>query len=189
MARGILLLDVDGPLNPYAARRERRPEGYQTFRLTAKGAWLTGRDARKRKGLRVWLHPGHGALLRDLAADTGLDLVWATTWQGEANRLVAPSIGVPELPVVEFGARDLDPERGWLPGGSWKWSAVAEFAGDRPLAWFDDELDEVAHRAARDRFLRARGDAPTLLCHVDPRRGLGADHVAAVRAWAAALPG
>jgi hypothetical protein len=33
--RPLLFLDVDGPLNPYAAQPERRPEGYTTIRVPA----------------------------------------------------------------------------------------------------------------------------------------------------------
>ncbi len=35
MNRPLLLIDVDGPLNPYAAPPHRRPDGYQTHRMGA----------------------------------------------------------------------------------------------------------------------------------------------------------
>ncbi|MFE0674948.1 hypothetical protein [Streptomyces sp. NPDC058867] len=57
MARPLLFLDVDGPLNPWAAKPERRPEGCTTIRATAG----PGRP------LRVWLNPAHGPALRDFA--------------------------------------------------------------------------------------------------------------------------
>ncbi|MEU4766409.1 HAD domain-containing protein [Actinosynnema sp. NPDC023794] len=182
--RGLLLLDVDGPLNPYAANPHRRPDGYRTFRHTRRGTWHAGRDARRHKGLRVWLNPEHGALLRALADDTGLELVWATTWMQLANTLVAPAIGLPALPVIEFA--EFDHDAGWSPGGSWKWRAVADFAGGRPLAWLDDEHD-VGYDEARAWFDRQRAGVPTNLCHVDPRRGLRPEHLDDVRAWAATI--
>ncbi|WP_158845457.1 HAD domain-containing protein [Saccharothrix deserti] len=185
--RGLLLLDVDGPLNPYAAKTHRRPEGYRTFRYTRRGTWHSGRDARRYKGLRVWLNPDHGAQLRALADDTGLELVWATTWMHLANTLVAPSIGLPELPVIEFPETDFDRDTGWLPDGSWKWRAVAAFAAGRPLAWLDDEHDD-GHHEARAWFDRDRADVPTNLCHVDPRHGLWPEHLDGIRAWAATIP-
>jgi len=185
---GLLLIDVDGPLNPYAAKPHARPDGYATFRRTARGDWYTGRDVRRHKGLRVWLHPGHGALLSALAEDTGLTPVWATTWTHEANTRIAPAIGLPELPVIEFPAIDLDPLHGWLGTGGWKWPAVADYAAGRPVAWLDDEHDDTAFRPARAAFDRARAGTPTLLCHVDPRHGLLADHLDAIRTWAAELP-
>jgi hypothetical protein len=33
----LLLLDVDGPLNPWRAKPEKRPEGYQTLPDEARG--------------------------------------------------------------------------------------------------------------------------------------------------------
>ncbi|KAB2593650.1 hypothetical protein [Streptomyces arboris] len=60
----LLFLDVDGPLNPYAAQPERRPAGYTTIRVPRNNGspdeslGLTGR----RHPLRVWLHPGPGLL-------------------------------------------------------------------------------------------------------------------------------
>ncbi|MEU7530694.1 HAD domain-containing protein [Saccharothrix sp. NPDC042600] len=179
----LLMLDVDGPLNPYAAKPSKRPAGYRTFRYTRSGGWHTGRDARRYRGLRVWLNPEHGPALLTLAAETGLELVWATTWMGLANELVSPAIGLPELPVVEFP--DYDPEHGWRPDGEWKWRAVASFAAGRPLAWFDDELDAWA--AVGGTFEGERVGVPTRLCGVDPRRGLTAEHFEGVRAWAAGL--
>ncbi len=53
MSRPLLFLDVDGPLNPYAAKPERRPDGYTTIRV----------PMADRRPLRVWLNPGHGAAL------------------------------------------------------------------------------------------------------------------------------
>lgn len=53
MAHGLLLLDVDGPLNPYAAKRTRRPDGYETYCRTRHGGWHAGRDARRFRGLRL----------------------------------------------------------------------------------------------------------------------------------------
>ncbi|NUT92365.1 MAG: hypothetical protein HOY78_10075 [Saccharothrix sp.] len=177
----LLMLDVDGPLNPYAAKPSKRPAGYRTFRYTRSGGWYTGRDARRYRGLRVWLNPDHGPALRALAADTGLELVWATTWTHLANELVAPAIGLPPLPVVEFPHYG----DGWRPDGEWKWRAVAAYAAGRPLAWFDDELD--AWPAARAAFDAERAGVPTRLCPVDPRRGITAEHLDDVRAWAAGL--
>ena len=182
--RGLLLLDVDGPLNPYTAKPHRRPDGNRTFRHTRRGGWHTGRDARRYAGLRVWLNPTHGAQLRALAEDTSLELVWATTWMHLANTLVAPAIGLPALPVIEFP--DFEPEAGWRRDGSWKWRAVASFADGRPLAWLDDEHGG-GFTEARAWFDRQRAGVPTSLCHVDPRRGLRPEHLEEVRDWAATL--
>ncbi|SDM63216.1 hypothetical protein [Allokutzneria albata] len=182
MPRGFLLLDVDGPLNPYAAKPSRRPDGYATFRLTDDGRWLRGREGRRRKGIRVWLNPGHGTALLRVAAEADLALVWATTWEDEANTRIGPEIGLPPLPVITFP--DRDPVTGWRRDGRWKWAAVAEYTAGRPLAWFDDEFERRGAGAARAGFERDRDGAGTLLCHVDPREGLLPQHFDAVRRWA-----
>lgn len=187
MTRGLLLLDVDGPLNPYNAKPHQRPEGYETFRRTPVGRWYSGRDVRRFKGLRVWLNPAHGPQLTELAAECDLQLVWATTWLHEANTRIGPAIGLPELPVIEFPDTDLDPVNGWRDTGAWKWNAVARFAAGRPLAWLDDEHGTAVNRPGRNVFDRARVGTSTLLCHVDPAHGLLPDHLTAVRTWAAAL--
>ncbi len=81
MVRPLLLLDVDGPLNPYAAPwfRERRPEGGYEMRYLTLGS-----------GRSYWvaLNRWHGERLSELAEVC--DLAWASTWQEDANRLIAP---------------------------------------------------------------------------------------------------
>ncbi|HEY3751719.1 MAG TPA: HAD domain-containing protein [Pseudonocardiaceae bacterium] len=189
--KGLLLLDVDGPLNPYAAKPFARPGGYVTYRETAAGDWVSGRLVRRRKGHRVWLNPGHGALLRSLADETGLELVWATAWEHAANKRIAPAIGLDPLPVIEFPAPDITrDERGrlrWRLDGGWKWPGVTAYAAGRPLAWLDDEHDDADYALARAAFDRDRAEAPTLLCHVDPRYGLLTSHLDRIRNWAADL--
>jgi hypothetical protein len=91
--RPLLLVDVDGPLNPYAAKPEKRPAGYVTHRMRP-----TGWDAPHIKPLRVWLNPDHGPALLKLP----YDLVWCTTWQAEANVWIGPHLGLPDLPHVSF---------------------------------------------------------------------------------------
>lgn len=188
--KGLLLLDVDGPLNPYAARRSDR-RGYRRYRATQDGGWTRGITLRP-TGRPVWLHPGHGPLLRAFAQDTGLELVWATAWQHAANERVAPAIGLDTLPVIEFPEADVVVQengwRSWRPGGGWKWPGVTAFAAGRPLAWLDDEHDGADYALARAAFQRDREDSPTLLCHVDPRHGLRDQHLEKIRNWAADLP-
>jgi hypothetical protein len=189
--RGLLLLDVDGPLNPYAAKGLVRPSGYVTYRDTPDGDWVCCKGVRWARGRRVRLHPGHGALLRGLADQAGLELVWATAWEHAANERVAPAIGLTELPVIEFPAEDVRrDDRGrltWRSGAGWKWRAVCAYAGGRPLAWLDDELHHADYAEARSTFHRDRAGCPTLLCHVDPRHGLDQGHLEQIRNWAAGL--
>ena len=112
-ARPLLLVDVDGVLNPFAAPG--CPDGYAEYNFFA------GEEP-------VRVCPEHGRWLQELAAR--FELTWATAWGTEANRLLAPLLRLPELPVIEFPAAPFEP-RDKLP-------AVRSFAGDRPLAWLDD---------------------------------------------------
>src|SRR5690349_9172578 len=82
--RPYLLLDVDGPLNPYRAKMI--PPGYALHDI--------------HEGEKTWtllLSQQHGVELNALA--TSYELVWATTWEHGANRLIAPRLGLPDLPV------------------------------------------------------------------------------------------
>ncbi|MGW1534260.1 hypothetical protein [Streptomyces aureus] len=167
MSRPLLYLDVDGPLNPYAAKPERRPEGYTTIRV----ALRPGRP------LRVWLHPDHGRAL--LALD--YELCWATSWMDAANRWIAPVIGLPELPWVDFTGA-LFNER--PDGVHWKTERIVTHAGGRPFAWVDDELSP-----ADDAFVTTHHPAPALLHHVNPRLGLREPDFEALRTFAADTTG
>ena len=173
MTRPLLLLDVDGPLNPYARKgheRNKLPLPYKTLRLRPAGWELA------RKPLRVWVSEAHGPMLLDFAAEHDVELAWATTWMHDANTMIGPEIGLPLLPVVDFGTH---------PGAvrGWKYPAVLAFAQGRPVAWLDDDFRVAAHRRAQDEFLASRAPAATLLHHVDPRVGVTAADLDAVAAW------
>lgn len=122
----LLLLDVDGVLNPFAAPA--CPPGYSEH------DFFPGEEP-------VRLCAGHGPWLRELA--TRFRIVWATAWGEEANRLLAPLFQLPDLPVVAF------PPVPFHPAG--KLPAIIRFSGDRPLAWIDDALPPEAHTWAASR--------------------------------------
>ncbi|MFE6868137.1 hypothetical protein ACFVFS_16430 [Kitasatospora sp. NPDC057692] len=178
--RPLLLMDVDGPLNPYAAKPHRRPEGYGTHRLltprweAAERRRLTayGLPNKPAKPLRVWLNPEHGPALAALP----FDLAWATTWEHEANDFLAPLLGLPVLPVITWSEPRPQPEGGVF----WKTPDIVAWAAGRPFAWVDDQITD----ADRD-WVRAHHDGPALLHRVDPRIGLTAEDFAALAAWAA----
>jgi hypothetical protein len=78
--RPLLFLDVDGQLLPFGADPQPRPRRAAT-----------------------------SPHLAQLSPDTGIrpaalpcTLVWATTWQEDANTEIAPRIGLPHLPVVTW---------------------------------------------------------------------------------------
>ncbi|TDP66876.1 HAD domain-containing protein [Actinokineospora alba] len=163
MVRPLVLLDVDGPLNPFAGSAETRV-GFVEHRIRL-SRW------NKRKVLRLWLNPALGPALLGLAERTGAQLAWATTWGHRANTVIGPAICLPVLRVVE-----LDDS-----GGRWKFPAVERFAAGRPLVWLDGDFD--FYPAERDAFLGRRVGVPTELWRVDPRVGLNTDDVATVEAW------
>ena len=89
-----------------------------------------------------------GAEPGDLGTDLGArltalpaELVWATAWEHGANDEIAPRIGLPRLPVVEWelptrAEETLDEYFGL----HWKTRQVVEWAGGRDFAWADDEV-------------------------------------------------
>jgi hypothetical protein len=100
-------------------------------------------------------------------------LVWATAWGKEANRRLAPLLGLDPLPVIPFPPLPFPPE-GKLP-------AVSHYVGAQPLAWIDDALTLAAHTWAATRAV------PTLLLDIDPAVGLTRAEVDQCLAWASGL--
>jgi len=154
--RPLLLVDVDGVLNPWAAAA--CPEGYSEYEFFP--------------GERVLLCPSHGPMLTSLAS--AYDLVWATAWEHNANRLICPVIALPELPVIEFPLSGRDILFRKLP-------AVIDAVGDRPCAWIDD-----AHQPDHYDWAEDRG-VPTLIVDIDPAVGLTSGVADQLARWAARL--
>ena len=159
----LLLLDVDGPLNPYGARS--RPLGYTTHRVIPEG-WRNGE-------LRLWLNPRHGQMLREVSRY--VDLVWATTWRDQANAIIGPIIGLPELPVIPIERPTHSAKH------IWKLSAVQEYVGGQPFAWLDDDFMKADMDWAAIRTVEV---APTLLLSIDESIGLVRADIDKVERWA-----
>lgn len=151
--RPLLFLDVDGPLIPFGSP------------TVAAVPVDTGNP------LLARLDPRVGARLMAL----GCDLVWATTWMEEANTVVAPRIGLPRLPVLEWP----DADTGGTPRGlHWKTRPVVEWAAGRPFIWVDDEI------SAMDRlWVDASHPAPSLLHRVEPAEGLDGTDFRVLAEW------
>ena len=166
--RPLLFLDVDGPLIPFGATPEQLPGGYPIYQA---GSELREADTNP---LLARINPALGPHLTALP----YDLVWATTWMADANECVAPILGLPQLPVLDW-PDEPDDEAGAL---HWKTRQLVTWAAGRPFAWVDDEITD-ADRA----WAAAHRTSPCLLLRIDPRLGLQPDDFTALGAWAAAL--
>ncbi len=112
-----------------------------------------------------------GARLARLAER--FELVWATGWEEKANEYLVQLLGMEaDLPTLTFDGRAR------FGSAHWKLEAIDEYAGDRPAAWIDDNLDERCHAWA------ARRAAPTLLVETHTRSGIDDEHVERLLAWA-----
>jgi hypothetical protein len=102
------------------------------------------------------------------------ELVWATGWEEKANehlpRLLA--LEAKELPVLTFGGRAV------FGTAHWKVEAIDEYAGERPAAWIDDNLDETCIAWAEGR------SAPTLLVETQAPVGITEADVERLLRWA-----
>jgi hypothetical protein len=122
----LLLLDIDGVLNPWAAAT--CPAGYVEHDL------FPDDD----EPIRV--ADVHGAWIRDLA--TAYDIAWASGWGADCE-VLARLLDLPAYPHVEFPPVPFQPAD--------KVPAIAAFAGGRPCAWADDQHTPEAWTWARSR--------------------------------------
>jgi len=152
----LLLLDIDGVLTPYGVAEP--PAGYADHHL------FPGEEP-------VRVNVQHGMWLTE--ASSVLDLAWASSWNDEANELLAPLLSIAPLPVVSMPPAPFD--------ASEKVPVIAAHAQQRPVAWIDDLHTPHAHRWAASRT------APTLLITTDPKIGLQREPIDRVIAWATAL--
>ncbi|MFI7131591.1 HAD domain-containing protein [Nonomuraea sp. NPDC050153] len=156
----LILLDVDGVLNAW----HRQGPHWQTY------------DAVSDIGtFKVNLNPEHGPMLLQLAAETGAELVWATTWELHANLSIAPLIGLPDLPVILVNSgRE-------VPYVHPKTPPVAEYVMRRPFVWFDDDLERA------DRlYLKGHDNVDAFqIIDVGPRKGLTHRHIRQAAEWLA----
>jgi len=99
------------------------------------------------------------------------EVIWASGWEDRANDHLPGILGVPKLQYLTFDGR------AQFGTAHWKLEALEEYAGERPLAWIDDNLDESCYEWAE------RRKAPTLLVPTESAVGLEEGHVAALEAW------
>ena len=102
------------------------------------------------------------------------ELVWATGWEERANDHLPYLLKLPSgnLPCLTFDGNAV------FGSAHWKVDAIELYAGDRPAAWIDDNLNDACHRWAQGRT------APTLLVETSPSVGLTDEHVSELLSWA-----
>lgn len=167
----LILIDVDGVLNPFPPFGRRLGE-----------EWIRAKCSIDGHTIPVTLHPDHGPKLLKLAEDTGAELVWATTWEHDANTHIGPLIGLPALPVIEV-RRELQTLGSGIDGVMYKTPYVAKYVKNRPYVWFDDDLGPEDAR-----YLAGRTGAHCLIT-VNDWTGLVDEDFDQAREWLTGLAG
>lgn len=158
--RPILFVDVDGVISLFGFGRDVEPPG--SFHMVDGIIHCIGGSCAPR--------------LARLAER--YELVWATGWEEKANEYLVHLLELEsDLPVLTFDGRAR------FGTAHWKLGAIGEYAGDRPAAWIDDNLDDECRTWAE------RRDAPTLLVETDPATGIGDEHVELLLRWADEVAG
>lgn len=153
----ILFLDVDGVISLF---------GFSSSRgeLPGRLHWVDG--------VQHCIPEALGSRIERLAER--FELVWATGWEERANEYLPFVLGLRfgELPVLTFGGRAV------FGSSDWKLDAIDAYAGDRPAAWIDDNIDQACEKWAK------RREAPTLLVRTKSSVGMTEDHVTRLLWWA-----
>jgi hypothetical protein len=150
-----VFLDVDGTLLPFGA----------SATLPATSGALGGSPLLGR------LDRTYGARLSALPCD----LVWATTWMHEANEILAPLLGLPELPVLDWPELSIADRYFTLHP---KTRSLVAWAGAADFAWIDDEITEADRE-----WVAEHHPGEALLLQVDPYRGLTGRDLAILEHW------
>lgn len=101
------------------------------------------------------------------------DLVWATTWMADANEVIAPLLGLPELPMVDWpdSAEEHD-------GPHWKPRGLVRWAAGRPFVWVDDEITD-----ADEDWVATHHPGRALLCRVEAAQGITNADLNTIDSW------
>jgi hypothetical protein len=155
--RPLLFLDIDGTLLPFGGNTQREPPA------TTVDAHVERLDSHA--GVRLAALP--------------CELVWATTWEDEANAEIAPRLGLPPLPVVHWPEPSAEhgQEDRWF-GLHWKTRTLVEWANGRPFIWVDDEITDADRE-----WVPAHHHGRALLHHVEPSCGLTDEDFAVLDDW------
>jgi hypothetical protein len=150
----LLLLDVDGVVCPFGETATDQVPIATKFRSLS-----------HHRLLPAWL-----AELAEV-----FQLVWATTWEHDANAILAPALGPPDLPVISFTGTVVG------PGETVKLPSIRRYVGERDFAWVDDRIGVDATAWAAHRT------AAAFLRDIDPATGLTRRDIDALLDFAANL--
>jgi hypothetical protein len=156
-SRPICFVDVDGVISLFGFAPDVRE-------LPGPLHWVDG--------VAHCIPPSVGKRLEALSQH--FELVWATGWEDRANEHLPFLLNLPfaSLPVLHFDGRAV------FGSAHWKLDAIDEYAGDRPAAWIDDNIDDHCQAWADSR------SAPTLIVETLPAVGLTDEHVEDLLSWA-----
>ena len=151
--RPLLLVDIDGVLNIFGARRV---TSHQRFTVI--------------DGYPIVLDQRHPAWFTQL--EKYADLCWATMWQAKAAPVFGEAAGIgthwPHLDFDSAWSRTANQRTGRTVGG-YKWPLIEPLGEtDRPLLWIDDDMTDDHLAWAHTRHADGR---PTLFVRPDPAQG------------------
>jgi HAD domain in Swiss Army Knife RNA repair proteins len=165
----LLFLDVDGVISLFGFQ-----EGYGLAPGDAPFEGCPPGRLHSINGVMHYISTGCAAHLEQLAER--YELIWATGWEETANEHLPHLLGLPgHLPYLTFDGR--------VRAGPahWKIEAIDEYAGERPLAWIDDNVDESCRVWAEQR------PSPTLIIETVRHEGMDDQHVELLLSWAKEL--
>ncbi|WP_173019339.1 hypothetical protein, partial [Streptomyces alkaliterrae] len=126
----LLFLDVDGTLLPHKGIQLPQTLDEWDRRQTPANPHLTA----------VSRDHGHRLLAMPCT------LVWATAWMHDANTVIAPLMGLPDLHVAALPEAPLHDTPDTL---HWKTRPLVDTAAGHPFVWVDDEITDLDHTWVR----------------------------------------
>lgn len=182
----VLLLDVDGPLNVWAARRT-EPESMRPWPLVDSELHFVA--LKNSEGFRLRWAPD---IVRGLA-QLPVEARWLSSWcvtcrpgplktNDHPNECLSPLFGWTELPdATERYPEELIAKLGHV----WKYRVVQELANHRrPIVWIDDEAHDIADLPSREQCTTMPSlGVSNLVIAPDPKIGITQDDLKRIATW------